>query len=107
MDTGGPMDGLTADQCHSYASRSDGSLVGPRQGKWLLPRCWLRATKVCPHAASGSAAAPPSSDMNARRLNGPLLRLRAGDYHTVAPERRCASQQKLRADVADGSIATE
>jgi hypothetical protein len=27
MDTGGPMDGLTADQCHGYASRSDGSLV--------------------------------------------------------------------------------
>jgi hypothetical protein len=24
-------------------------------------------------------------------------------YHTVAQERRCASQQKLRADVADGS----
>jgi integrase len=45
MDTGGPMDGLTADQCHSYASRSDGSLVGPHRGKWLLPRCWLRATK--------------------------------------------------------------
>src|SRR5262249_22460750 len=33
MDTGGPMDGLTADQCHGYASRSDGSLVrsAPRQ----------------------------------------------------------------------------
>jgi len=25
-------------------------------------------------------------------------------YHTVAQERRCASQQKLRADVADGSM---
>jgi hypothetical protein len=31
--------------------------------------------------------------------------LAAARYHTVAPERRCASQQKLRADVADGSIA--
>src|SRR5262245_54436541 len=44
--------------------------------------------------------------MNSRRLNGPLLRLRAEDYHTVAEERRCASQQKLRADVADGSFAS-
>ena len=26
MDTGGPMDGLTANQCHGYASRSNGSL---------------------------------------------------------------------------------
>jgi len=33
----------------------------------------------------------------------PLLRLRAAHYHAVAEERRCASQQKLRADVADGS----
>jgi hypothetical protein len=32
----------------------------------------------------------------------PLLSLRAGHYHTVAEERRCASQQKLRDDVADG-----
>src|SRR5262245_45275107 len=57
----------------------------------------------CARAPSGhAAAAPPSSDMNARRLNGPLLRLSAGDYHTVAEERRCASQQKLRDDVADG-----
>ncbi len=33
----------------------------------------------------------------------PLLRLRATHYHTVAQERCCASQQKLRADVACGS----
>src|SRR5262245_63258553 len=33
--------------------------------------------------------------------------LAAARYHTVAPERRCASQQKLRADVADGSIASD
>ena len=32
----------------------------------------------------------------------PLLRLRATHYHTVAQERCCASQQKLRADVAVG-----
>src|SRR5262245_50172626 len=58
----------------------------------------------CARAASGHAAAPPSSDMNARRLMGRTPpRLRAARYHTVAPERRCASQQKLRADVADGS----
>src|SRR5216684_7062769 len=44
MDTGGPMDGLTADQCPAYAPRSDGSL-GQRRGKWPLPRYWLRATK--------------------------------------------------------------
>jgi hypothetical protein len=35
---------------------------------------------------------------------GPLLKLRAGHYHAVAQGRRRASQQKLRDDVADGSI---
>jgi len=48
------------------------------------------------------AAAPPSSDMNARRLMGAPPQVRAAHYHTVAQEHRCASQQKLRADVADG-----
>src|SRR5262249_8016967 len=59
----------------------------------------------CARAASGHATAvPPSSDMNARRLMGrPSFRPRAAHYHAVAEERRCASQQKLRADVADGS----
>src|SRR5258707_4562348 len=33
-----------------------------------------------------------------------LLRLKAAHYHTVAQERRCASQQKLRTDVAVGSV---
>ena len=33
----------------------------------------------------------------------PLLKPRAAHYHTVAQEDRCASQQKLRDDVADGS----
>src|SRR5258708_4751340 len=51
----------------------------------------------------GMAAAPPSSDMNARRLMGAPPQVRAAHYHTVAQERRCTSQQKLRADVADGS----
>jgi hypothetical protein len=37
----------------------------------------------------------------------PLLRLRAGHYHTVAEERRCASQRKLRDDVADGRKRTQ
>jgi len=37
----------------------------------------------------------------------PLLRLRATHYHTVAQERCCASQQKLRADVAVGSWLCE
>src|SRR5260221_5210680 len=44
MAGGGPGDGLTANQCHGYASRSDGSLA-QRRGKCPLPRCWLRATK--------------------------------------------------------------
>src|SRR5262245_16550635 len=58
----------------------------------------------CARAASGQvAAAPPSNDMNARRLMGAPPQARAERYHTVAQERRCASQQKLRADVADGS----
>jgi hypothetical protein len=34
----------------------------------------------------------------------PLLRLRAAHYDVVVEERRYASQQKLCADVADGSI---
>jgi len=34
---------------------------------------------------------------------GPFSGLAAARYHTVATERRCASQQKLCADVADGS----
>ena len=34
---------------------------------------------------------------------GPSSAFAAARYHTVAPERRCASQQKLRADVANGS----
>jgi hypothetical protein len=36
----------------------------------------------------------------------PLLELRPAHYHAVAQERSCASQQKLRADVADGSSAS-
>src|SRR5262249_19919724 len=36
---------------------------------------------------------------------GPFSGLAAARYHTVTPERRCASQQKLGADVADGSKA--
>jgi hypothetical protein len=34
----------------------------------------------------------------------PSSGLAAARYHTVAPERRCALQQKLRTDVADGSM---
>jgi hypothetical protein len=34
---------------------------------------------------------------------GAFSGLAAARYHTVAPEHCCASQQKLRADVADGS----
>src|SRR5262249_54823393 len=59
---------------------------------------------VCARAVSGHATAPPpSSDMNARRLMERTRRLRAAYYHAVGEERRCASQQKLRDDVADGS----
>src|SRR5262249_33149002 len=56
----------------------------------------------CARAARGhAAAAPPRSVMNARRLMEVLASgLAAARYHTVASERRCASQQKLRADVA-------
>jgi len=41
--------------------------------------------------------------MNERRLMRTLVRLRAAHYHAVAEERRWASQQKLRANVADES----
>src|SRR5262245_2519637 len=57
----------------------------------------------CARAANGHAAALPSNVMNSRRLMRALVRLRAAHYHAVAKERRCASQQKLRANVADGS----
>src|SRR5262245_29838975 len=57
----------------------------------------------CARAANGHAAALPSNEMNSRRLMGTLVRLRAAHYHAVAEERRCASKQKLRANVADGS----
>jgi len=44
----------------------------------------------------GAVAAWPRSVMKSRRFMGcPLLRLSAGHYHTVAEERRCASQQKI------------
>ena len=56
--------------------------------------------------ASDDAAAPPSSVMNSRRLMGTFVRLRAAHYRAVAEERRCASQQKLCANVADGSVAS-
>src|SRR5262249_14573370 len=46
-------------------------------------------------------------DERAPPHGGPSSGLAAARYHTVAPERRCASQQKLRADVADGSIASD
>src|SRR5262249_46948070 len=55
-----------------------------------------------PRAASGHAAAPPGSVMNSRRLMGAPPQARAAHYHAVAEDRRCASQQTLRADVADG-----
>src|SRR5215467_14292351 len=64
----------------------------------LGPRTPIRTTVLacCARAESGHpSAAPPSSVMASRRL--------MGAYHTVAQERRCASQQKLCADVADGS----
>src|SRR5262249_50296252 len=57
-------------------------------------------------ATSGHAAALPSSVMNSRRLMCTLARLKAAHYHAIKEERRCASQQKLRVDVADGSIAS-
>src|SRR5262245_46608953 len=57
----------------------------------------------CARAANGHAAALPSNEMNSRRLMGTLVRLRAAHYHAVAEERRCASKQKLRANVADRS----
>src|SRR5215813_11686858 len=45
--------------------------------------------------------------LNASPYGGAFSGLAAARYHTVATERRCASQQKLRADVADGSVASD
>src|SRR6516225_11929373 len=86
MDTGGPMDGLTADQCHGYASRSDGSLVrsAPRKMtassvlaschkkfvgflRWVLP---ARRERPCRSRAAERDQQFPSSD---------------GDCHTPLP----------------------
>src|SRR5262245_59397253 len=75
-------------------------------GEPLLRNPITGITGCCARAASGhAAAAPPRSRMNSRRLMGTFVRLRAAHYHAVAEERRCASQQKLRANVADGSRA--
>src|SRR6516225_9850976 len=40
-------------------------------------------------------------------MGAPPQGLTVARYHTVAPECRCASQQKLCADVADGSFSTD
>src|SRR5215472_4161987 len=52
----------------------------------------------CAPTASGHAAAPPSSDMNARRLMGAPPQAQ-GLWKNAA-----ASQQKLRGDVAHGAL---
>src|SRR5262245_56964993 len=58
----------------------------------------------CPRAAIGHAAvAPPRSVMNSRRLMGTPRQAKAAHYHAVAEERRFASQQNLRANVAEES----
>jgi hypothetical protein len=98
MDTGGPMDGLTADQCHRNASRSDGSLIGPRRGKWLLPRCWLRATKEI--RGIFALGLPARRERQCRRateqrdeLAPPDRSLTRGSHPIVAGILPCASQQ--------------
>src|SRR5262249_14329575 len=64
------------------------------QHLWLLLRA--RRQRPCRRATE-------QRDERASPHGAPLLKPRAARYHTVAEERRCASQQKLRADVADGS----
>jgi hypothetical protein len=43
---------------------------------------------------------------HSKHCSSPFSGLVAAHYHAVASERRCASQQKLCADVADGSGAS-
>jgi len=84
MDTGGPVDGLTANQCHGYASRSDGSLGQRRVNDRFLGAGFVpqktNSRDFCaglPPAASGHANAPPSTPRNARRfMSNPRLRRR-------------------------------
>jgi len=67
-----------------------------------LPACCARA------AASGHATAAPPEQRDEVCVASwvPSSGLGRTLAHTVAQERRCASQQKLRADVADGSGAS-
>jgi hypothetical protein len=62
-------------------------LLGPRRERPRGRAAEQRYERASPHGA-------------------PLLRLRAAHYHAAAEERRFASQQKLRAHVADGSTAS-
>jgi len=59
------------------------------------------------HLTRADCRAAEQRDELATFHGSPLLRLKAGHYHTVSQERRCASQQKLRGDVADGSKPEE
>ena len=90
-----------------------GELQQPHPHVPMRPRL---ARAVPPLAAPAAAAedAPPvrapseaAEQHHHHSQSQPGCAQAAARYHTVAPERRCASQQKLRADVADGSFAPD
>jgi hypothetical protein len=84
----------------AFAERSDiayGVLGRPAVDEADDGRRLLRLRRDRPHRRAAK-----QRDEFAAVHGCPLLRLRAAHYHTVAEERRCASQQKLRDDVADG-----
>src|SRR5919197_5727369 len=64
------------------------------------PRSTRNVVQTNPEIAVRGIGAPAIERASPQR--GPSSGLAAATYHTVAPERRCASQQELRADVADG-----
>src|SRR5262249_52078244 len=63
-----------------------------------------RHAACCAHAASGQAAAPPISVMNARRLMG---RASMRGLHSYQIKQCCAARQNLGVTDRFGSLATE
>jgi hypothetical protein len=79
------------------------TVSGWRQAGYPMREFAFTRSPASPADDSTVAWPAPSIKDRASPHGAPLLRLRAAHYHAAAEERRFASQQKLRADVADGS----
>src|SRR5262245_51179474 len=119
LDPSVSMDCRVGPMAHTAMSRygpstrvSPAPRAGPRQSapsavniimRGAHPPRLLRARRERPRCRR----AADERDERASPHGGPFpTGLAAARYHTVALERRCAPQQKLRADVADGSTQT-